>query len=72
MFNKKYFNKDIIPQCIYCKVGKPILGGSEVLCIKHGIMLPTDSCRSYKYDPLKREPKIKTFSKDYDPKDLKL
>lgn len=72
MKNKKFFSKKIPPQCLYCHIGRPILGGSEVLCIKHGIMSPTDYCRSYKYDPLKRTPHIKTISRDYRPEDLKL
>ncbi len=46
----------ITKQCSLCEIGRPAPDGCSVLCDKHGVM-PLDSrCRSFRYDPLKREP----------------
>ena len=49
------FEKDIEPRCAYCKRGSP-LGEDQVMCLKRGIMSAAGSCRSFRYDPLKRVP----------------
>ena len=49
------FSKTIQPSCAYCKRGKAI-EGNAVLCRKRGVMTRENSCRSYRYDPLKRIP----------------
>ena len=72
MADKKHFDKKISPACAYCLHGRWLSGGEEIFCIKRGITLPNDACRSYRYDPLKRVPKIKDFGRDYDPSDFKL
>ena len=47
-------------------------GGKEIFCKKKGVVEPQFSCRSYKYDVLKREPKSEIISTDYSPEDFKL
>ena len=49
------FRKKIEPACAYCVHAAP---GEEdtVICVKKGIMQPWKSCRSFEYDPLKRQP----------------
>lgn len=59
----KLFKKDTEPQCALCEYGQLASGGESVICRKvGGVMQPFSKCRKYKYDPLKREPKIITFS----------
>lgn len=49
------FRKDIEPHCAYCVRGKKI-SEDKVVCHKHGVVSAQDSCRSFRYDPLKRVP----------------
>lgn len=49
------FQKDIQPRCAYCKRGVTV-DGDQVMCVKKGLVSPADSCRRFKYDPLKRTP----------------
>ena len=67
-----FFNKNIPAACEYCKNGTAFSGGKEIFCKKKGVVEPQFSCRSYKYDVLKREPKPKTISTNYSPEDFKL
>ena len=70
--NSKFFDKSISPACAYCLEGRPLSGGEEIFCMKHGVTKPLDRWRSYRYDPLKRVPRVKDIGRDYDPKDFKL
>ena len=49
------FRKSIEPACAYCTHG---YAGEDdsVICTKKGIMQPWQRCRSFNYDPLKRQP----------------
>ncbi len=49
------FRKDIDPRCAYCKRGQQI-NEREVACLKRGVVPVEHSCRSFRYDPLKRVP----------------
>ena len=49
------FQKDIEPRCCYCQRGTK-LDEEQVLCVKKGVVSPGGSCRSFRYDPLKRVP----------------
>ena len=51
----KLFRKDMDPRCAYCQRGQQI-NEREVPCVKRGIMMVEDHCRSFRYDPLKRVP----------------
>lgn len=55
MLGKKLFQEKIPPRCAYCAKGAP-LGEDHILCVKKGVVTPADSCRSFRYDPLKRIP----------------
>lgn len=72
MKDARFFSKKISPACVYCKNGRTISGGKEVFCLKKGIVNANDSCRSYKYDVLKREPNAKTIAKEYRAEDFVL
>lgn len=54
-FSSSLFKKDIEPRCAYCARGHAV-NEREVACKKHGITDPASHCRSFVYDPLKREP----------------
>lgn len=45
---------------------------NEILCIKHGVTELRDSCRHYKYDPLKRVPERIKIADNYKPEDFSL
>ncbi|MBQ8584785.1 MAG: hypothetical protein IJ452_00700 [Butyricicoccus sp.] len=49
------FRKDIEPRCAYCALSRP-LDQDNVLCRKKGPMAVTESCRAFRYDPLRRVP----------------
>ena len=49
------FRKDIEPRCAYCTKGSKI-NDREVICSRKGIVAAEFSCRSFRYDPLRREP----------------
>lgn len=66
---KNLFNQGYPPACEYCLHGRLSPDESMVLCVKKGFMLPSSSCRYFKYDALKRIPKkgekiIADFSKE--------
>lgn len=49
------FTKKIEPRCAYCQRGTA-LGEEQVVCLKKGVVSAGGSCRSFRYDPLKRVP----------------
>lgn len=69
---KSVFNKKIPHSCEYCVYGTELEFEKEILCKKHGVTELRDSCRSYKYDPLKRKPQMPQISENYKPEDFKL
>lgn len=69
----KIFNKDIEPQCSLCEHGSVTENGASVLCRKAGgIMQPFSKCKKFKYDPLKREPKIIKIANDFSKEDFSI
>ena len=53
----RFFNKGIDKRCEYCKHSKIYIAEEEILCKYKGAVNSTDSCRKFKYDILKRQPK---------------
>lgn len=49
------FRKKVAKFCAYCKYAGQT-GGQQMLCRKKGFVPCSSSCRSFKYDPLKRTP----------------
>ena len=49
------FRKDSDPRCVYCQWGQQ-LNEREVACVKKGVVPVEFSCRSFRYDPMKRVP----------------
>ncbi len=49
------FRKEIEPSCAYCARGTRA-NERDVVCVKRGLMPAESSCRSFRYDPLKRVP----------------
>lgn len=72
MANKKYFDKTVPPACAYCRHSRVLLGGGELFCVKRASVDPYDSCRSYRYDVLKRVPAVKGIGRDYKDGDFEL
>lgn len=66
----KVFNKKIPHYCEYCVHGTASEYSNEVICMKKGITDKKDSCRRYKYDPLKRTPVTAKISDNYKPEDF--
>ena len=71
--NKKMINEDKYPaRCEYCAHGRKSADDGIVLCVKKGVVETDDSCRSYKYDVLKRKPLKKPSIEEADPSDFEL
>ncbi len=68
LFNKKNYTK-CCANCFYGRMPKDKL---SVLCEKKGIMRLDDTCKGYKYDPLKRIPNRLILSGNYTEDDFKL
>lgn len=70
---RAYFKKDAEAACKYCEHGVQVPDGTAVLCEKiGGVMQPYSKCRRFKYDPLKREPKVITLNRDFKKEDFSL
>lgn len=69
-FSRK--NRKIEPRCEYCVYASVPGDREEALCLKEGIMEPHNSCKKFKYDPLKRIPRKITFHSDFTEDDFKL
>ena len=54
---RKLIGAAIEPKCVYCQFGTPVADSETVLCVKKGVLELDASCKKFKYDPLKREPK---------------
>ena len=55
MFRNKLFRRDIEPRCAYCTRAN-VLDESRMTCRKRGIVPASGSCRSFRYDPIRRIP----------------
>ncbi len=66
------FNKKITPACKYCRFSSKLSFGTEILCKKRGFNEPDGYCRSYKYDPLKREPSRIELNNNYKKEDFEI
>lgn len=66
------FGKKIEPACEYCKFGRKSPDSEKVFCQKKGVVNFYDSCRSFKYDPLKRAPKKIKLKNDLSEKDFEI
>lgn len=70
---RKLFNgSDVTPACRLCSHGMIAADGDSVLCVKTGIRQLDSSCRSFKYDPLKRVPKKNIGIGHFTEEDFKL
>ena len=57
------FRKKMIRSCSYC-ANATKMDEDQYLCIKKGIVVDTQKCRKFKYDPCKRIP-TKTKALDF-------
>lgn len=69
--NKKLINDKTEPSCMYCEYGRVSPGKVSVLCLRKGVVATDSSCRKFRYDPLKREPRVapepeKANAEDYE------
>ncbi len=67
------FRKKIEKSCLYCRYGTK-MSEDMMLCAKKGIVVISEDCRKFRYDPFKRipaKPKALDFSK-YEEDDFSL
>ena len=69
---KKFFNKDIEPRCEYCLNARVFSSEDYMLCKYKVVVYKENKCRKYKYDVLKRTPKVTKLSDDYSSDDFVL
>ncbi|MCM1544639.1 MAG: hypothetical protein NC110_05000 [Ruminococcus sp.] len=73
MLRQKMLNKNSgDARCACCLNGHIPKDKSSVLCKYKGITNPDDSCKKFKYDPLKRVPMKMKISTDFSEEDFKL
>ncbi len=72
MKKKILSKKKYPPKCDYCKYGRISPDGENILCEKKGIVEKGHSCRTYKYDVMKRVPTRQPILPTADPKDFEL
>ena len=67
------FRKRIERACTYCTEAT-ILDEENAVCKKHGVVDRWGKCRSFRYDPLKREPETDSarIDTDFDESDFKI
>ncbi|MBQ2676261.1 MAG: hypothetical protein IJN31_08535 [Peptococcaceae bacterium] len=72
MMRRKLYGNNINPACGYCAHGVLAEDRVSVLCRKKGIVSCDYKCRRFKYDPLKRIPKIAPELMQFDAEDFAL
>ncbi len=70
--NRRFFKKRIEPSCSYCRFGQICKGTTAVVCSKVGISEAAESCRKFKYDPVKRVPRPPQILEKFTEDDFKL
>ncbi len=70
---RKLIDKKVMPQCEYCRHSETFAGDeNQKLCKFKGVVDPTNKCRRFKYDILKRPPQLATLGDDYSSEDFQL
>ena len=69
---KPLFGNNIEPSCSYCRYGKYNSTRDIILCVKKGVVEPYYSCKSFKYNPLKRKPARPLLVEKFDISDFDL
>ena len=54
---KKVIGRNVEPRCKYCHYGTPTADGESVVCPKKGVLDKDESCKKFRYNPLKRAPR---------------
>lgn len=73
MFGKQpLFGNYIQPACRCCCAARENADGTLILCQERGVMAPYDSCRRFRYDPLRRVPARQAVLPEYDKADFEL
>lgn len=67
----KLYGQNITPSCEICERSK-ISADNTLSCSIKGAVLQTDKCRRFKYDPLKREPRLPKELESFDNDDFSL
>lgn len=68
----KFFDKKLKHSCAWCRYGKKSDYTDDIFCLKRGVTGRFDSCRHYKYDPLKRIPENAKLSGNYTAEDFEI
>lgn len=58
--------------CAICAHGQKAADSDMILCSKKGILQPDYKCRKFRYDPLRRQPKMMPSLPEYTADDFKL
>lgn len=68
----KYFNNRIAPACEYCEHGRNASDFKMILCSIKGVVSPYFRCNKFKYNPIKRVPKLMPALPQKDPREFSL
>lgn len=69
---KLIFSKKNEKYCMHCRYGKYLEYSDEVFCSKKGFVNKFSKCIKYKYDPLKRMPKVNDINTEFKSEDFSL
>ena len=69
---RREFSNDSARVCANCEKASLLVDGDSVLCSKNGVVPAGETCRKYKYDPLKRRPAPAQPLPEVDSADLSL
>ena len=69
---KKLYGKGISLACAYCAKGTESIDKKSIFCEKKGIVSANYHCRRFKYDPLRRVPKIPPELEKFTAKDFSI
>lgn len=64
--------KSITPQCGCCELARKAPDKETMLCPRKGVVAKAFSCRKFKYDPLKKEPRRAPALPVFDEDDFRL
>lgn len=72
MPKQELFGKHIDPACCYCEHSTPTRSEAHLECRLKGIVAPGESCRRFRYDPLRRVPTRQVVLPRYSDEEFKL
>ena len=72
ILRKNLFDKNIEPLCKYCSNSTELADNKFLICGNRGVVEVDYSCKKFKYNPLKRVPKLEPKLQQFNKEDFEL